>query len=93
MRIGKNIVILKPGTKLFAHHIDSTRLYDFAAPIAEAVQHSVQTQVLGLRNLSGQRWMYQGPDREIKEVGPSQTCWLVSGATINFGTASGEVRL
>jgi hypothetical protein len=39
IRIGKNVVMLNYDTKLFPHHINDERLYDFTRPIAEVARH------------------------------------------------------
>ena len=35
IRIGRHVVMLNHDTKLYPHHIDDTRSYDFGAPVAE----------------------------------------------------------
>ena len=92
MRIGKNVLILGPRVKLFPHHVNPNSMYDFSAPIAEVTVHPTQPDVLGLKNLTGNKWTYQGPDRTIKEVTQGMSCRLAAGSVINFGSASAEVR-
>ncbi len=92
VRIDKTVVLLNRGTRLFHHHVDPQRMYDFSGAVAEVTQHPTQPDVLGLKNVGGQKWTFQGPDHVVKEVAPGMNCRLVSGATVNFGTASGEIR-
>jgi serine/threonine protein kinase len=92
MRLGKTIVLLSPRKKLFPHHLDPQKLYDFSAPQAEVIQAPGQADVAGLKNLSSRKWNYQAPGQQPKEIEPGFTCRLLTGATIHFGTATGEVR-
>jgi DNA-binding helix-hairpin-helix protein with protein kinase domain len=92
MRLNKAVVVLNPGKQLYPHHLNPQRLYDFSAPMAEVVKHPTQPDLIGLKNLSGQNWTFKGTDQQIKEIAPSQTCRLASGASVHFGTASGEIR-
>jgi DNA-binding helix-hairpin-helix protein with protein kinase domain len=92
VRIDKNVVVLVPGKKLYPHHVDPQRLYDFSRPIAEVTQHPAQPGVLGLKNFSDQKWVYQAGEGDLKEVGPGENCRIAHGSSVNFGTARGEIR-
>jgi hypothetical protein len=93
LEVGKSVVMLNPWTKLFPHHLDPLRLYDFSAPCAEVTAHPTQPDVLGLKNLSAQPWNYQGPDRgPAREVAPGRNCRIAAGASIQFGRVAGEIR-
>jgi DNA-binding helix-hairpin-helix protein with protein kinase domain len=92
IRIGSHVVLLAPHTRLYPHHVDPLKLYNFSEPIAEVSQHPTQPGVLGLRNLSDQNWVYSVPNQTIQEIRRGQSCRLVNGASIHFGPAAGEVR-
>jgi DNA-binding helix-hairpin-helix protein with protein kinase domain len=93
IRVGRHIVVLNHDTRLFPHHVDEQRPYDFSAPVAEVNQHPEQPGRWGLRNLSNQSWFLQpAADPSPTEVAPNRTAAIANGARINFGTAEGEFR-
>jgi DNA-binding helix-hairpin-helix protein with protein kinase domain len=92
VRLGKAVVVLRPGKQLFPHHLDPRRFYDFSAPLAEVTRHPANPAVLGLQNLSAASWTYQAPGQEPRAVERGKNCRLADEATINFGAVAGEVR-
>lgn len=93
IRIGRNVVVLNHDTRLFAHHIDEQRPYDFSAPLAAVARHPAEPDRWGLRNDSAQSWYLQNPaDLSPIEVPPGRAASLVNGLRINFGPSEGEVR-
>ena len=93
VRIGRNIVMLNHDTKLYPHHIDDTKMYDFSAPMAEVNRHPTDARIWGLKNLSGEKWVYTAADSTVRDVEPGRSIPLAVGAKINFGKTEGEVRL
>jgi eukaryotic-like serine/threonine-protein kinase len=93
VRIGKNVVMLNYDSKLYPHHIDDDRLYDFTLPIAEVNQHPVKPNVWGIKNLATEKWVINMPDNKIVDVEPGQSIPLIVGSMINFGKATAEVRI
>ncbi|MGA7936392.1 MAG: hypothetical protein WCA35_22750, partial [Kovacikia sp.] len=79
-------------TRLFAHHIDLHRQWDFNNPIAEVYKHPTEAK-WGLRNLSPQTWTYQIQDGETKPLESGKTISLTASLKIQFPTASGEILL
>jgi len=92
IRIGEHIVMLNYDTKLYPHHIDDQRLYDFTQPVAAIAQHPKDPNTWGLKNLSKEKWVTTGSNGSIKDVEPERSVTLVSGVKINFGKVEGEIR-
>ena len=93
IRIGRAVVMLNHDTRLYPHHVDDQRLYDFSLSIAAVSRHPKDPDTWGLTNTSGEPWSYQAPgDPSPVEVPPGRSVTLVSGGRINFGKAAGEIR-
>ncbi len=93
IRIEKQIVMLNHDTRLFPHHVDPRRAYDFSAPVASVNRHPQHPNIWGLKNLSAEKWAVTAADGAIKEVEPQRSVTLAAGATINFGKVEGDIRL
>lgn len=93
IRIGKNIVMLNHDTRLFPHHIDGNRMYDFSAPVAEVTRHPKDPNIWGIKNVSGEKWNSTTPDGTIKDVEPGRSVTMAADVTINFGASEGVIRL
>ena len=92
MRIGKNVVMLNGDTRLYPHHLDEQKGYDFSAALAEVTRHPKDPSVWGLKNLSAEKWVREVPGGATQDVGPGQSVTLAKGVKIHFGKADGEVR-
>jgi eukaryotic-like serine/threonine-protein kinase len=93
IRIGRNVIALNHDTKLYPHHLDEQRPYDFSAPAAEVNRHPDHPDRWGLRNLSAASWYLQTAGDPLPvEVAPGRTAAIVQGARINFGSSEGEFR-
>ena len=93
IRIGKSVVMLNHDTKLFPHHIDDGRLYDFSEPVASVASHPANPSVWGLKNLSPDKWFITAADGSVKEVAPERSVTLAVGTKIQFGKIEGEIRV
>lgn len=94
IRIGESVVMLNYDTKLYPHHVDPGKLYDFSAPVAEVNQHPNAPSIWGLRNLTAGKWTMTTDDGAIRDVEPGQNVRLAIGAKINFGQGKeGEIRV
>jgi eukaryotic-like serine/threonine-protein kinase len=94
IRIGKDILVaLNHDTKLFPHHIDGARMYDFSQPVAAVERHPYNPNIWGLKNLSGDRWVCTAAGEADRDVAPGRSVTLAPGIKINFGKSQGEVRL
>jgi DNA-binding helix-hairpin-helix protein with protein kinase domain len=93
IRIGKAVVMLNHDTKLFPHHVDDQRMYDFSAPVAEVAVHPTNPNVWGLKNLSDQNWFVTSAQGGVKDVPPQRSVTLAPGTKIQLGKAEGEIRV
>ena len=93
IRIEKNIIMLNHDTRLFPHHTDPQKTYDFSKPVAQVSQHPKNPKIWGLRNLSDEKWVITAKDGSIKDVESGQSTKMAKGTTINFGRTEGDIRL
>jgi DNA-binding helix-hairpin-helix protein with protein kinase domain len=93
IRIGNNVIMLNHNTRLFPHHIDDEKTYDFSAAVAEVAQHPTNANIWGLKNVSSENWIGKLADGSFKDVEPGRSVSLGAGTRILFGTAEGEVRV
>ncbi len=92
IRIGKNVIMLNYDTKLFPHHIDEQRLYDFGQPVAEVVRHPTNPGIWGFKNLSQDKWVATSAEGKVNDIDPGRSLTIAVGTVINFGKAEGEIR-
>lgn len=92
IRIGSNVIMLNQDTKLYPHHINNHRKFDFSKPIAEVARNPNNPTMWGLRNLSDEKWILTKPDASIIEVEPGRSAVLSVNNKINFGTSEGDIR-
>jgi DNA-binding helix-hairpin-helix protein with protein kinase domain len=93
IRLGAETVMLNHDSRLFPHHVDDQKPYDFSAPIAEVTRHPKDPKIWGLKNLCADKWVITTVAGSIRDVLPGQSLTLASGTKIRFGHAEGEVRL
>ncbi len=93
IRIDNNVVMLNHDTKLFPHHIDEERMYDFSQPVAEMNRHPKNPNRWGLKNLTSEKWTMINSDATVLDVVPGQRVPLKSEIKINFGSKQGEILL
>ena len=92
VRIGRNVVMLNHDSKLYPHHLDEQKLFDFSKPAAEVSRHPKDPTQWGLKNLTGQKWIMTGADGTLKDVEPGRSVPLAAGVKVQFGRAEGEIR-
>jgi serine/threonine protein kinase len=93
LRIGRNtIIMLNHDTKLYPHHLDDQKMYDFSQPVAEVTQHPTNPNIWGLKNVSGKRWVVAKADGTIQEVEVGRSVTLAKETKIQFGNTEGEIR-
>jgi hypothetical protein len=92
IRVGRSVVVLNHDTRLFPHHVDDQRLYDFSRPVAAVSRHPQNPALWGLQNVSTEKWVISAADG-VKDVAPGRNVTLAPGIRINFGRAEGEVRV
>lgn len=88
----RDVVMLTQQTLLYPHHLVADREYDFSKPLAEVSQNPTNPAILGLKNLSTEKWVRELPDGTMQDVPPGRSVALSEGLRINFGPWSGEVR-
>jgi eukaryotic-like serine/threonine-protein kinase len=87
------LVMLNHNRRLFPHHLDSEKMYDFSAPAAEVTQHPKEPKIWGLKNLSSDKWVVTTAKNVVSDVAPGRSFSLAEGTKIRFGAAEGEIRL
>ncbi len=92
LRVGDAIIMLNYNTKLYPHHVDPDRMYDFSVPLAEVTRHPQNPNIWGLKNLSVEKWIVTLDDGSIKDVEYGRSITLTPGVKINFGKREGEIR-
>ncbi|HXF62912.1 MAG TPA: hypothetical protein VNK95_14910 [Caldilineaceae bacterium] len=90
---GQQVVMLRHDSKLYPHHIDRGRLYDFSAPAAEVVIHPKNSSVWGLKNLTKDKWVVTTRQGDVLDVLPGKNVTIATGTRIHFGDSEGELRL
>ncbi|MCL6557472.1 MAG: protein kinase [Firmicutes bacterium] len=91
LKVGKHIIALNKGTRLYPHHVDDTHMYDFSQHIAEVVSHPTDPNRLGLKNLGKTPWKFITPDGASQEVAPEKSAAIHDGNKINFGSLEGII--
>ena len=93
MRVNGQIIVLNPKTKIYPHHIDSTRCCDFNKPIGVVVENLAMTTSLSLKNLSNQEWMVSHYDGTSSCINSGQSVSIEHDISIDFVTAEAEIRV
>lgn len=92
IRIDRNAIMLNRDTKLFPHHINEEKRYDFSQPVAEVNRHPTNPNLWGLKNLTTEKWSSTKSDGTIQDIFPGKSVPLISGTRILFGSKQGEIR-
>lgn len=93
IRIGERIVVLEHGTMLYPHYLGETGSPGFGTPVGKVMSHPLRTEILGLRNESTHTWVVRHATKGSLVVRPGQSVELLQDMFIDFGTATGNVRL
>jgi DNA-binding helix-hairpin-helix protein with protein kinase domain len=89
----RQVVVLRHDTKLYPHHLDRNRQYDFSAPTAEIAFHPTNPNIWGLKNLGADKWVATTAGGEVRDVPPGRTVTIATGTRIQFGASEGILRL
>lgn len=92
IRLGRSIVMLNHDARLFPHHVEPSREYEFDHPVAEVSQNPKNPSQWGLKNLGHAKWTVLGADGKVTDVEPGRSASLGNGVRINFGSVDGEIR-
>ncbi|HUY31417.1 MAG TPA: hypothetical protein VMV69_01450 [Pirellulales bacterium] len=57
IRVGTAIVMLSHEGRLFAHHLDPSKDFDFTKPCAEVTRHPSDPSIWGLKNCTAGKWV------------------------------------
>jgi serine/threonine protein kinase len=93
IRIGRNLVMLNYDTKLYPHHIDNARMYDFSVSVAEVSRHPNDPNMWGLKNASSEKWVSTTAGGAVKDVEVGRNVTIAAGTRIQFGRTEGEIQL
>lgn len=85
LRVERSVVMLNHDTRLFPHHTDTARAYDFSSAVAEVRAHPTEQGVWGLANLSPKRWVATTPDGKVVDIDPGRSVRLAPGVRVDFG--------
>lgn len=78
-------VAIYPEKRLYPHHLDPSRLYDFTEPRAQIVCHPQDPNILGLKNLSDDTWQTTPFGGEMKAVEKDRSVVIKPKTEIRFG--------
>jgi hypothetical protein len=90
---GQQVIVLRHDSKLFPHHVDRNRHYDFSHPVAEIAFHPTNPSVWGLKNLADDKWVATTAGGDVRDVPPGRTVTIATGTRIQFGYSEGILRL
>ncbi len=90
--LGRSVVMLNYDAKLFHHHVDDEKKFDFSEVVAEVTQHPNNPSLWGLKNLTGDSWNVKFADGSVKSVPPRKNAPLSPGNEIQFGKTEGIVQ-
>ncbi len=91
LHIGKQVVMLNHDTRLYPHHLDGQRRYDFSQPVAEVTRHPTNPDIWGLKNLSGSKWVSTPGGGQVSDVEPGRSVTIAPGTRLRFGKVEGEI--
>src|SRR4051794_30704145 len=82
LRLERDKVALSAGSKIYLHHVQPERRFDFTQPVAEVVPHPSARGINGLKNTSTTRWNVHTKDSGLEGVDPGRSVTLSSGVRI-----------
>jgi len=91
LRIGGNLLLLYPETRLYPHHTNPDRMYNFLEPTGIVVEDPSQRNNLLLRNSTTDIWRIAMPNGSVLSVGHGHTVPLNHGAILDFGRVTADV--
>ncbi|MEB3263706.1 MAG: protein kinase [Synechococcus sp.] len=76
LQLPAGVVLASPGNDVHLHHLDPLAVEDLRHPLARVEAHPGDGRILGLRNLSGERWIVELGAGEQVPLEPGKTCNL-----------------
>jgi hypothetical protein len=93
LHINNSVIMLNHDTKLYPHHTDTTKKFDFTNPQAAVNRHPQDPNRWGLQNLSNSAWTITLADNSVKLVEPQRSVNLAAGISINFGNTVADIQV
>lgn len=93
LKVGNRILLLNHDTILYANQILESNLMDYDKPFLKVEVHPVHEKFWGIRNLTENAWKVSGNTDNEKTIMTDDVVTLVEGLNIDFGTASGSIKL
>src|SRR5207248_1660535 len=90
LRDGRELTLVE-GVRLSATDIRGLEPGERSGWVAEVLRNPENPAVIGLKNLSRQRWRATFGSRRQVEIDPGRSLRLETGAYINFGTNEGRI--
>lgn len=87
----RTVIVLNSDTKLYGHHLDPDRKYNFVVPLGEITRHPSKPNLWGLKNLSENIWKITNADGDIADVLPQKSFLLTEKSIIDFGLLKGAI--
>jgi serine/threonine protein kinase len=91
LRVGKEVTMLYLNTEIYPYHVSGQTTYDFSKPSAKVVPHHTKPGILGLKNLTENKWV-RFRNNNPEDVEPGRSVTIDAGTTIDFGQVKGEIR-
>ncbi|MEI8374785.1 MAG: serine/threonine protein kinase [Planctomycetota bacterium] len=92
IRMSRATVMLSHDGKLYPHHLDPSKDFDFANVCAEVNTHPTDPNIWGLKNCTGEKWVATMPDGSVKDIEPGRSVRLADKTKVHFGKVEGEIR-
>jgi eukaryotic-like serine/threonine-protein kinase len=89
----RQVVMLNHDTRLYPHHLDPGRRYDFGQPLAAVERHPNDPGRWGLKNLGNAHWVMTRPDGELRNIAPGRSAGLAPGVRLGLGPVEGEITI
>ncbi len=91
--LGRDVVVLKAGTHLYAHHLDPARSFDFDETQAVVERHPTNPDIIGIKNLTKMSWSAVHPSGGKIRVDPGRAVKVEAGVVIDFGRRRGTLKI
>jgi serine/threonine protein kinase len=90
--VGKAFVMLPHDGKLYSHHLDPSKDFDFGKVCGEVSTHPTDPSIWGLKNCTAEKWVATLADGSTRDIEPGRSVRLADRVKLNFGKVEGEVR-
>jgi len=87
----QHIVMLNHDTRIYNHHVDPSRSFEFSNPVAEVIQNPHDPKIWGLRNLTGHPWKCITMTGQHIEIPAGRSVSVIVGTRIDFGCSEAQI--